>query len=404
MLEGVAEGVIGLVVELPVRIAQVLVEFHFAGRGRQLGALQRQELAGDAGIVAVVLREEGQAGVFVEVPGDARRDVVALAVDMVDLGVAVAYQAADAIEHLAVVVDLAGAVESDLLVLVAADLGQDFMAAFFLRTAADHVQQAAGRGLAIDGGSRAAQQGDALQVPGLQLGHDVGALRQRQAVEELGGFEAAHLQPLGAGVAAVAAGDHAGHVAHRVVEVLHVAVDHLLAGGDGDRARGFQDRRVGLGAGHAAAGHVALHRTLRVFLLAADGGGGHAQGVLRDRTQAEGAGFALHQLQAAALERLLQRADGVVAALHGVRGAAAGQRRVEAQAQPAFGGDAVEGAGQRAGGNLVAAHAVIGDRAAQRGGEEDGGGQQMGPEGQVERTGHRGKLLNENYSQCLLAE
>ncbi|MNJ62230.1 hypothetical protein D3C77_580630 [compost metagenome] len=78
MLEGVPECVVGAVVEFPVRIAQVLVVGDVAGRRVQLGALQWQELAGDAGIVTGVLGNEGQLGVFIHVPGQARRNVVAL--------------------------------------------------------------------------------------------------------------------------------------------------------------------------------------------------------------------------------------------------------------------------------------------------------------------------------------
>ncbi|MOA09179.1 hypothetical protein D3C78_1289900 [compost metagenome] len=126
---------------------------------------------------------------------------------------------------------------------------------------------------------------------------------------------------------------------------------------------------------------------MRIFLGAADGSGRHRQGVLRHRAEAEAAGLALDQFQTAALQRLLQRADGIVAAFHGARGAASGQCRVEAQAQATFGGDAVQGAGQRAGGYVVFADTVIGEGTAQRRGEEDGGGQQMRAEGHG-GTGH----------------
>lgn len=97
-LEGVAQPVVGAVVVFPVRVAEVLVVGNLAERRVVLGSAQRWELAGDAGIVAVELAEEGQPGVVVDVPGQARGDVVALVVDMVDLGVAVAHHAGDAIE------------------------------------------------------------------------------------------------------------------------------------------------------------------------------------------------------------------------------------------------------------------------------------------------------------------
>ncbi|MCY1439701.1 hypothetical protein D9M71_559470 [compost metagenome] len=83
----------------------------------------------------------------------------------------------------------------------------------------------------------------------------------------------------------------------------------------------------------------------------------------------------------------MQRADGIVTTFHGACAAAGGEGRVKAQAQASFGGDAVQGAGQRAGGHVVFADAVIGEGAAQRRGEEDGGGQQMRAEGHG-GTGH----------------
>jgi hypothetical protein len=88
---------------------------------------------------------------------------------VVDLRAAVAHHTADAVEELAFIVDLAGAGEVDLAMVVAAVLQLDLVGAG-LRAAADHVQQAAGRGLAIDRGSRAAQQGQAVEVPGFGFG------------------------------------------------------------------------------------------------------------------------------------------------------------------------------------------------------------------------------------------
>ena len=73
-------------------------------------------------------RQQGELGVVVDVPGQARRDVVALVVDVIDLGAAVAHHTADAIEELAGVIDLAGAGEVDLAMVVAAVLQLDFVA------------------------------------------------------------------------------------------------------------------------------------------------------------------------------------------------------------------------------------------------------------------------------------
>src|SRR3546814_7674876 len=120
-----------------------------------------------SGVVAGVLRQERQAGVVVDVPGQAWGDVVAFVRDVIDLGIAVAHRAAEPIQELAFVIDLAGAVEVDLLVFVAAGLQFDLVAAFSLRAPADHVQHATGWRLAVDRRCRTTQHGDAFEVPGL---------------------------------------------------------------------------------------------------------------------------------------------------------------------------------------------------------------------------------------------
>ncbi|MCY1293042.1 hypothetical protein D9M70_422870 [compost metagenome] len=383
VLEGVAEGVVGAVVEIPVRLAQVLVVGDIAEGRVDLGALQGQELAGDARVVAGVLREEGQAGVVIDVPGQARRDVVALVRDMVDGRVAVARGAADAIEKLALLVDPAGAVEVDLLVFVAAGLQLNFVGLLGLRAAADHVEQAAGRGLAIDGRGRAAQHRDALEVPGLDLRVGEGAHRQRQAIEELGGHEATHLEPVGTGVGAIAAAHHAGGIAQRVVEVEGGTRIQLLAGDHRDGAWDLIDRSVGLGAGGAAGGHHAGGRAPGGFeaAVAVDIHVRQAHGLVGHRRQAEAVGAILHQAQVAALQGLGQRLQRAELAFHGGSGLAGGQGRVDAQRDAGIGGDAVQRAGQRGRRQLVAFRQGLGGQAA----EGDGQRQQ----GTAERNGNR---------------
>ena len=265
MVEGVTQGVIGAVVEIPIRFAEVLVVGNLARWRRQLGALQRQELAGDAGIVAGVLREEGQVAVVADIPGQARRQVVTLIGDMVDGRVAIAQGGAEAVEKIALLVDCTGAVEVDLLVFMAAGLRLHFMAALRLRAAAEHIQHAAGRGLAVDRGGRAAQHGNPLQVPGLDFRVGEGADRQRQAVEELGRHEAAHLQPVRAAVGAITAAHHPGGVAQGIVEARGRAQVQLLAGDHRNRAGCLDQRRVGLAAGGAAPGDMAGGRAPGAF-------------------------------------------------------------------------------------------------------------------------------------------
>ncbi|MDT4826320.1 hypothetical protein FQZ97_596290 [compost metagenome] len=325
VLEGIAERVIGAVVVVEIRVAEVFVVRDLAGRPVDGGALVRQERTAP-GVVAGELAEEGQLGVVVEVPGQARRDVVALVVDVIDRLVAVAHHATDAVEELALVVDLAGAVEVDLPVVVVAVLQLHCVAGLGRGAQADQVEQAAGRGLAVDRRGRAAQHGDAFEVPGFGLGVGEVALGQWQAVEELGRGEAARADPLRARVAAVGAGYGAGHVAHGIVETQHGAVLHLLAGGYRDRAWGFQDRRVGLAGAGRAGGDIAVRRSPGAFRILAgvDIGRRQGHGILRQRRQAIGAGAALHQLQAATVQGGVERAERVVVALYRLGGLAGG--------------------------------------------------------------------------------
>ena len=149
MFKGIAECVVSFVVELPVRITQVLVGLDLACRGGHQRALNRQELAGGAGVIAVELAEEGQCGVRVDVPRQARGDVVALVIGVFDGGVAVTHHAAHAIQKTPFVIYRPGAVKADLLALVTADLQLYFVAGGVFGATADHVQQAACRGLPV---------------------------------------------------------------------------------------------------------------------------------------------------------------------------------------------------------------------------------------------------------------
>ncbi|MNM47612.1 hypothetical protein D3C81_585840 [compost metagenome] len=380
-----------------------------ARRRRQLGALQGQELAGDPGIVAGVLRDEGQPGVVIDVPGQAGRDVVALVRDMVDGRVTVADHAADTVEKAALVIDLAGAVEVDLLVFVTADLGLDLMCAFALRAAADHVEHAAWRGLAVHRRGRAAQHGDAFKVPRLDFGVGERALGQRQAIEELGRIEAAHTQPVGARVGAVAAALYASGVAQGVVEVEHLAIVQLLAGDHSHRARRFDDRRVGLGAGGGAGSDVTAGGAPGAFVAAVgvDRGFRQRQGALGRRHQAVAADAALLQLQAGATQGGLQGTEAVVLAVDWRRSTARDQCRVDGQGNAGLAGNLVEGAGQRCAGQVVGTRGgLLGGeqgRAGQRGGQADGQGHQAGAQDTINSTGHAAapRRISAN---CFLAE
>ncbi|MNJ25002.1 hypothetical protein D3C77_194340 [compost metagenome] len=394
MFEGVTERVVGAVVEFPVRIAEVLVVGDIAGRRVQLGALYRQELPGDAGIVAGELGDEGQAGVFIHVPGQAGRKVVALVRNMVGWRATVAHHAADAVEELALVVDPAGAVEVDLAVVVAASLRFDLVGAFGLRATADHVEHAAWRGLAVDGRSRATQHSDSLKVPRFDLGVGERALWQRQAIKELGRIEAADPQPVGAGVGGVAAALHACGVTQGVVEVEDLAIIQLLAGDDRHRARDFDDRGVGLGTCSAAGSGETGGRAPGTFIIAGgvDAGFRQRQATFGRRDQAVGARAALLQLQTGAPQCRLQGAHAAVLAADRCRGATAGQARVQGQGDAGLAGDLVQGARQRCGRQVVTVQAgLLGghQRAAHHGGGQgNGDGQQAGAQEGLENAGH----------------
>ncbi|MND95971.1 hypothetical protein D3C80_882410 [compost metagenome] len=409
MFEGIAERVVGAVVVLVVRVAQVLVVRNVAERHVNLGALDRAELTGHACIVAGELREKGQLGVFVDIPGQAWRDVVALVVDVVNLSAAVTQHAAQAVEELALIVDLAGAGEVDLAMVVAAVLQLDFIARLFAGAAADHVQQAAGRGLAVEGRRRATQQGDTVQVPGFDLGGGIHAFGQGQAIEELGRFKATYTKPVGPGVATVAAGGNTGHVAHRIIQAVDRAVVHLLASSDRNRARDFDQRGIGLGAGGRTRGNVALHRAPGTF----HGFGGtyvrhrQRQGAFRYCGEGKGPCAALLQLQPCTFQCCLQSTHRIELPLHRCRSLAGSQRRVQGHGKTGLAGNLVQGGGQRTRRNVIAAHAGLfgcDQRAAcQRGGQGDCQRQKAGAQKGFEWAGHTtapGKI----NAQCLCAE
>ncbi|MNF69646.1 hypothetical protein D3C84_515340 [compost metagenome] len=383
VFEGITQCVVGAVVEVVVRVTQVLVVGDIAERHVDLGALDRIELTGDTGIVTGELREQGEFGVFVDVPGQAGRNVVALVIDVVDGGAAVAQDAAEAVKELAFVIDLAGAGEVDLAMIVAAVLQLDLAAGFSAWATADHVQQAARRGLAVHGGGRAAQQRQAVEVPGFLFRVGVHTFWQWQAVEELSRLETAHAQPVGAGVAAEAAGGDARQVAHGIVEGVRVAVVHLLASDDRNRTRCLDQRGVGLGAGGGALGQVALYRAPGAFsVLHADHAGGRqVHHTLGHGHQAIGARTALFQLQPGATQGFAQGAGCVELAFDRRRGLARRQGWIQRQGQTGLAGNLVQGVDQWSGRQVVGADAgrlFSGDQlaAGQRGAKGNGNRQQ----------------------------
>ncbi|MNJ41862.1 hypothetical protein D3C77_368040 [compost metagenome] len=128
------------------------------------------ELTGNTSIVTSELREQGQFGIGIDIPGQAGRNVVAFVIDMIDLSTAVAYHTTEAIKELPFLVDLPGTGEVNLTMVVAAVLDFDFIARLFAGAAADHVQHATRWSLAVYRRCRSAQQGEAIEIPGFLLG------------------------------------------------------------------------------------------------------------------------------------------------------------------------------------------------------------------------------------------
>ena len=408
-LERIAQVVVGAVVGLPIRVAQVLVVRNLACGAIQLGALQWQELAGDAGVIAGVLADESQLGVVVDVPGQAGRDVVAFVRDVVYRRTAVTHGAAHSVQELACIVELASAVEVDLLVVVAANLGFDFVAAFQLRPTTGHVQQAAWWSLAVDRRGRATQHGDALQVPGLDLGGGVVALGQWQAIEELGRHKTPYQQPVTARVGSIAAALHASGVAKGVVQAEHRPVFHLLAGDHAYRAGKLGDGGVGLGARCCPGRGVTVYRPPGAFIAGSriDRSLRQRQCPFRRSHQAVAAHAALLQLQAGAAQGGLQGTKAIELPAHRGRGAAADQCRVDGQGDAGLAGDLVESGGQRGAGQVVGAlSGLLGGeqgRAGQWCGHGDGQGHQAGAQDTINSTGHA-EAPRRISAFCFLAE
>ncbi|MNX70059.1 hypothetical protein D3C86_1012970 [compost metagenome] len=129
------------------------------------------------------------------------------------------------------------------------------------RALRDDIDNAAGAACAIDGGGRAAQDGNGFHAIGLKPGAAVLAADLPQAVAENAcGAEigTAHLEGVEARFRAILADARAGRVVQRFGEVLRLQIIELLAADGGDRLRGFGNRRIGLGGGAAGFADIAI--------------------------------------------------------------------------------------------------------------------------------------------------
>ncbi|MEY9639988.1 hypothetical protein ABIF66_008242 [Bradyrhizobium japonicum] len=150
MLELVAGGCLLVFESLVVEIAGKEIARDLPERPRHQCALDRQEREGTTLRVLPVARQEGDGGVDTRTPRPGRRDRKSLFADIVDLGVGVEADTGDAVEQRLVLVDGAADVEGALDPVERAGLQGDFSERIFSRALADEVEDAAGRGGAVE--------------------------------------------------------------------------------------------------------------------------------------------------------------------------------------------------------------------------------------------------------------
>ncbi|MNH13253.1 hypothetical protein D3C79_728200 [compost metagenome] len=211
------------------------------------------------GLVLLVGREHGQAGLLVRPPGQARRHVGTVVVGMVVDAIGFAAKADQAIRQGLVFVERAADVKVGLATMTATAGNGDFATLIVGRALGDRVDHAAGLVLPEEDRGRALEYLDPLHAVGLFADHaeeTQGAQAQAIAVGERDGI-AAQENVVGCVARTTGVGTHAGGVAQGLGQALGTEVVHALAGNDRDGLRVFQDRRIGLGAGQGAAGDIA---------------------------------------------------------------------------------------------------------------------------------------------------
>ncbi|MNR15053.1 hypothetical protein D3C85_1315660 [compost metagenome] len=155
------ERVVELVLELVahrVLLGRVLVEAgladeealrDLAGRVLDLGAAPREEADHRARIILLEIGQQGEAGVGRRAIGQRGRDVVAVVLDVVHGGIAIARQGHEAVEPLAVGVDRTREVGLDLLAVEVAETHADFARGLGLRALRHEIDHAAHRALPV---------------------------------------------------------------------------------------------------------------------------------------------------------------------------------------------------------------------------------------------------------------
>ena len=228
---------------------------------------ERQEVGGRAGVVLLIQAEQRDVGLGRGAPGDRGGDHHAVVGDVIDIGVGIADAGDEADGE--VVGDEAVDVGHDLLAVVAAinevhlaRIGED-------RRLGDEVDDAAERPLPEQHRGGAAHDLDPREI--VRVGGDAGveAVDVAHAVAELQRVDAADLEAVDAGVAAIGVGIDAGCVADGIGDGDRALRQEHVVGDDGDGLGHLDQRRVGLGAGKGFVHPVAVDGDFLALLGAA---------------------------------------------------------------------------------------------------------------------------------------
>lgn len=388
MLELVAQRILRLLVRVEIRRAGEAGGGNLAVRVRQDGALRRQEAVRRIGLVAQVVCQQRQRGVGRRLPGQRRRDHQALVVERPQRQVAVARQGGQSVRQLAVGIERAAEIAGHLLARMAAVLHLDLADGLGGRLLGDDVDGAARVALAVQHGSRSPQQLDALDLPRVDApAGQVDGVGQLQAVQVGGRHEAPHGGvPVRAGARAV--GRYRCRIPQGLVDALRALGFEAVARHHADRLRNLFDRRIGLGAGRAAPGDVAVYRAVGGFGLRGGGDGGRQGdfGAAAGRLDGEGVVALPARRQPALRQQAVQGLLDAVVTLHVRRGLAGRQRAGEHELGARLPRQRVQRRIERLGGN-VDDHARLRDGGA---GKQRGGGQRA----QARRAGpvHRSAM------------
>ena len=215
VLEQVAEGGLVKVVAVEVRLAGEGVARQPSVRVVEHGSRRRQELDAPAGIVVLIVGEQRQRGVLPG-PGQRRCDEIAVVVDEVDLRVAIARQAGDAVQQVAFLRDRPAQVELAFEAIEGARAGLDFVERLRGRTLADIVDETARWILPIEDGRRSAHDLEPLRAVQVQRqkGGERRALERTVDRNRLHPFEAADVDAVAALIHAEQLAGHTGRITH----------------------------------------------------------------------------------------------------------------------------------------------------------------------------------------------